>query len=153
MSKQKITDCKTDRHSLFSPSDCALLRLVNAIMLLGLELSSLLVAVCTFLLAWYFFLCADTRDRFPPGPWKFPLLGNLPQIMWYGDIMKFCKAYRRKYGNVSYSFKLKFDYMWCVKPNLYIVKVPSKSLSVNESCDGRMADGKAYMYLIYDLCF
>ena len=106
LSKQKIIDCKTDHLSLFSPSDCALRRLVNAIMLLGLELSSLLVAVCAFLLAWYFFLCADTRDRFPPGPWKFPLLGNLPQIMWHGDIMKFCKAYRRKYGNVSYSYKL-----------------------------------------------
>ena len=34
-----------------------------------------------------------------------------------------------------------------------IVKVPSKSLSVNESSDGRKADGKAYMYLIYDLYF
>lgn len=50
------------------------------------------------------------RKDYPDGPFRFPVIGNLPQFMWHSRIKKLPRTklyaeYRRKYGKV-YSIKM-----------------------------------------------
>ena len=41
------------------------------------------------------------ENRYPPGPFVFPVLGNLPQLALARSITKFAEYYKQKHGNVS----------------------------------------------------
>ena len=46
-------------------------------------------------------LLTKKENRYPPGPFVFPVLGNLPQLALAGSITKFAEYYKQKHGNVS----------------------------------------------------
>ena len=48
-----------------------------------------------------YYLLTKKENRYPPGPFIFPILGNLPQIALAGSLTKFAQHYKNKYGNVS----------------------------------------------------
>ncbi|XP_067947649.1 uncharacterized protein [Watersipora subatra] len=56
-----------------------------------------LVAATAALL--YYLLTRD-KIKYPPGPLAFPLLGNLPQLVFHGSVPKYAKYYRKVYGDV-----------------------------------------------------
>lgn len=62
---------------------------------LTVALGALLVAILSYL------VLEKSEDRSPPGPFAYPLIGNLPQIILAGTFPKFLERCRRKYGNVS----------------------------------------------------
>ena len=62
-----------------------------------------LTAILTFLAVTYFYGKSTEKSRYPPGPFAFPIIGNLPQIALCGSIDVFFEKYRKIYGNVSAS--------------------------------------------------
>ena len=59
----------------------------------------LLVGVLSVLFLYY--LLTRKENRYPPGPFAFPILGNLPQILLASSLTKFAELNKKKYGNVS----------------------------------------------------
>ena len=59
----------------------------------------ILLSVFTALVLYY--LLTKKENRYPPGPFAFPILGNLPQILLASSLTKFAELNRKKYGNVS----------------------------------------------------
>ena len=69
-------------------------------------LTEFLVAVVAFLVS-YIVINGRSRPRgLPPGPFRFPMIGNLPQIIRCGSIDKFLSKYQKIYGEVSDLFSL-----------------------------------------------
>ena len=60
-----------------------------------------LTAILTFLAVTYLYGKSAQNSRYPPGPFPFPIIGNLPQIAMCGSIDVFFEKYRKIYGNVS----------------------------------------------------
>ena len=58
-----------------------------------------LLSVVTALVLYY--LLAKKENRYPPGPFVFPIIGNLPQLIMAGSLSKFAELYRKQFGNVS----------------------------------------------------
>ena len=63
------------------------------------ELTLLLVGIITLLAVYY--LLTKKENRYPPGPFAFPFLGNLPQLALAGSLSRFANHYRKIYGDVS----------------------------------------------------
>ena len=57
--------------------------------------------VCGATLLVLYYLLTKKENRYPPGPFAFPILGNLPQLALTGSITKFAEYYKERYGNVS----------------------------------------------------
>jgi len=67
----------------------------------GIEVSYNTTAVMTGVAALLLiFYLRSKREKLPPGPFAFPVIGNLPQIVLSGSLVKFCKKYREIYGEV-----------------------------------------------------
>ena len=62
-------------------------------------LTTTLLSVITALVLYY--LLTKKENRYPPGPFAFPVIGNLPQLALAGSITKFANRYRKTYGDVS----------------------------------------------------
>ena len=62
-------------------------------------LTTTLLSVITALVLYY--LLTKKENRYPPGPFAFPVIGNLPQLALAGSITKFANHYRKTYGDVS----------------------------------------------------
>ena len=62
----------------------------------------ILLGVLTILFLPYLWTTRQ-RKQYPPGPFSFPILGNIPQIVWYGSMEVFLQKYRKQFGNVSHS--------------------------------------------------
>ena len=72
----------------------------------GLDIRSVLLLVFVFFVAVYWI---QRPRNLPPGPWRFPIVGWLPQLMWYmykGEEMHLLATrLAEKYGKI-YSFDL-----------------------------------------------
>ena len=64
----------------------------------------LLVGVVSVLFLYY--LLTKKENRYPPGPFAFPIIGNLPQLALKGSLTGFAEHYKKKYGDLSYYFLL-----------------------------------------------
>ncbi|CAB3398617.1 unnamed protein product [Caenorhabditis bovis] len=64
----------------------------------------ILLIIFTLLLVWLFGRQFQKASRLPPGPFALPLIGNVPQILYYawktGGIVPMLSQFRKKYGNV-----------------------------------------------------
>ena len=69
-------------------------------------LAELHVAAVTFLVSYIVIYGRRRPKGLPPGPFRFPLIGNLPQIIRCGAIDKFLSKYQKIYGEVSGGFSL-----------------------------------------------
>ncbi|KAF1753560.1 hypothetical protein GCK72_020117 [Caenorhabditis remanei] len=62
------------------------------------------ILLITVLLAWLVVRQYQKVSRLPPGPVSIPLLGNLPQIIYYlwitGSVVSTLDLFRKKYGNI-----------------------------------------------------
>ena len=58
-----------------------------------------LLSVVTALVLYY--LLTKKENRYPPGPFVFPIIGNLPQLIMAGSLSDFAEHYRKQHGNVS----------------------------------------------------
>ncbi|XP_038051657.1 cytochrome P450 2J6-like isoform X2 [Patiria miniata] len=63
-----------------------------------LDVRSLLLGIAVFLVVLWFL----RRPRnLPPGPWSWPILGNLPQLTWFGgELHENISKLTARYGNV-----------------------------------------------------
>ena len=57
-----------------------------------------LLSVVTPLVVYY--LVTKKENKYPPGPFSFPFVANLPQFAMAGSLPKFAEKYKKKYGNV-----------------------------------------------------
>ena len=57
-----------------------------------------LMSVVTPLVVYY--LVTKKENKYPPGPFSFPFVANLPQFAMAGSLPKFAEKYKKKYGNV-----------------------------------------------------
>ncbi|CAB3398615.1 unnamed protein product [Caenorhabditis bovis] len=64
----------------------------------------ILQIIFTILFVWLFGRQFQKASRLPPGPFALPLIGNVPQILYYawktGGIVPMLSQFRKKYGNV-----------------------------------------------------
>ncbi|KAF6040855.1 hypothetical protein EB796_000838 [Bugula neritina] len=60
--------------------------------------SLLLAGTVTALL--FIYMMRKTSDKYPPGPFAFPIIGNSPQILLSGSLAKFIESNHQKFGNV-----------------------------------------------------
>ncbi len=71
-----------------------------------LDITSVLLLVFAFFVVFYWL---QRPRNLPPGPWRFPIVGWLPQLMWYmykGEEMHLLATrLAEKYGKI-YSFDL-----------------------------------------------
>ena len=58
-----------------------------------------LLSVVTVLVLYH--LLTKKENRYPPGPFVFPIVGNLPQLIMAGSLSNFADLYRKQFGNVS----------------------------------------------------
>ena len=56
--------------------------------------------VCGATVLFLYSLLTRKENRYPPGPFAFPVIGNLPQLALTGSITKFAEYYKERYGNV-----------------------------------------------------
>ena len=66
------------------------------------ELTAALGGLATTLALYY--LLTKKENRYPSGPFAFPVIGNLPQLALAGSITKFANYYRKAYGDVSSTY-------------------------------------------------
>ena len=91
-----------------------------------MTVKSVLVIVVVFLsVSWWM-----KRPRnLPPGPWRFPIAGFFPQLVWYmykgEDLHLLALRLGRKYGNL-YSFDL-FGYVFVVMNEFSVIKEGSNN--------------------------
>ena len=62
-------------------------------------LTIILLSVITALVLYH--LLTKKENRYPPGPFVFPIVGNLPQLIMAGSLSNFADLYRKQFGNVS----------------------------------------------------
>ena len=55
----------------------------------------------------YHLLKGNPKD-YLPGPLALPIIGNVHQILLAGSIIKFCEQNRKKFGNVSNFYDMKY---------------------------------------------
>ncbi|XP_067946650.1 cytochrome P450 2D26-like [Watersipora subatra] len=67
-----------------------------------MDATTFLIGTATLLVLYYLLRRGD--KSYPPGPFVFPIIGNLPQLFRAGSITDFSEYYRKKYGNV-FSFE------------------------------------------------
>ena len=94
---------------------------ISDILLDAMTVKSVLVIVVVFLaVSW-----SVKRPRnLPPGPWRFPIVGFFPQLVWYmykgEDLHLLALRLGRKYGKL-YSFDL-FGYVFVVMNEFSVIK-------------------------------
>ena len=59
-----------------------------------------LIGLSSALVTYY--LLTKEENRYPPGPWCFPIIGNFPQLIISGSVTRFAEKYRKIYGDVSH---------------------------------------------------
>ncbi|ULT87261.1 hypothetical protein L3Y34_006800 [Caenorhabditis briggsae] len=62
------------------------------------------VLIISFFLTWLVVRQYQKVSRLPPGPVSLPLIGNLPQIVYYlwstGSVVSTLDLFRKRYGNI-----------------------------------------------------
>ena len=58
-----------------------------------------LVGLASVLTLYY--ILTKKENRYPPGPFAFPVIGNLPQLALRGSLTEFAEHYKHIYGSVS----------------------------------------------------
>ncbi|CAO4377607.1 unnamed protein product [Caenorhabditis nigoni] len=62
------------------------------------------ILLISFILTWLVVRQYQKVSRLPPGPVSFPLIGNLPQILYYlwstGSVVSTLDLFRKRYGNI-----------------------------------------------------
>ena len=64
--------------------------------------TAILLGVVTVLVLYN--LVSKTKSRYPSGPFAFPVIGNLPQLVKSGCFTAFANYYKKIHGNVSQNF-------------------------------------------------